>query len=110
MTSLSGSQGGQKWDKSGPNGPRAEADSHRLDEDNVCQDFMGSYVKSFRFDDPCRLRFFDIMANRLNMRRAVRELALPQMDAVRAEVAELRNQVHELVTLLRERSGPLKPT
>jgi len=46
------------------------------------------------------------MANRLNMRRAIRELALPQMDAVRAEVAELKDQVRELMTLLRERSAP----
>lgn len=53
-------------------------DGDRLDEDNVCKDFMGSYVGSFNFDGPGRFRFFDIMANRLNVRRAIREIALPK--------------------------------
>lgn len=81
-------------------------DGQKLDEDNVCRDFMASHVGSFKFDDPGRLRFFDIMANRLNVRRAVRELVLPHIDAVQAEVAGLRDQVRELKVLLSERATP----
>lgn len=79
-------------------------DGHRLDEDNVCQDFMGRYVGSFKSDDPGRFRFFDVMANRLNVRRAIRELVRPELEDIRAELSTMNNRVRELMTLLCERS------
>lgn len=79
-------------------------DGQKLDEDNVCRDFMGSYVGSFKGDDPGRFRFFDIMANRLNMRRAIRELALPEIQVLQAEVQGLREEVRALTATLSERS------
>jgi hypothetical protein len=79
-------------------------DGQKLDEDNVCRDWMGSYVVSFRSDDPGRFRFFDIMANRLNMRRAIRELALPQIQTIQAEVKDLREQVRALTAMLTGRT------
>jgi hypothetical protein len=75
-------------------------DGDRLDADGVCQEFVGSRTNSFRFDDPGRFRFFDLMANRLNTRRAIRELVQPQLESLHAEVADLKAQVQELVTLL----------
>lgn len=72
-------------------------DGYALDEDGVCREFMGSYVKSFDMNDPGRLRFFDIFANRLNTRRAIREIAVPEIKALRQEVADLRKLVEELV-------------
>ena len=80
-------------------------DGQRLDEENVCQDFMGSRVGSFRYDDPGRLRFFDIMANRLNVRRAIRELVVPEITSLQAEVAGLREQVRELTATMAEQPG-----
>ncbi|MFQ5473937.1 MAG: hypothetical protein ACE5FA_13785 [Dehalococcoidia bacterium] len=77
-------------------------DGDRLDEDNVCKDFTGSFVGSFKFDDSGRFRFFDIMANRLNMRRAIREVALPKLEAVEAEVAALRIEISDLKAMLFE--------
>jgi len=80
-------------------------DGDRLDEDNVCKDFTGSYVGPFKFDDPGRCRYFDIMANRLNMRRAIRELTLPKLEAVEAEVVALRNDISELKAMLLENTA-----
>ncbi len=75
-------------------------DGDSLDEDNVCKEFAGSYVRAFKSDDPGRFRFFDIMANRLNMRRAIREVAMPKLEAVEAEVAALRIELAELKAML----------
>ncbi|MCC7408386.1 MAG: hypothetical protein IT442_09950 [Phycisphaeraceae bacterium] len=75
-------------------------DGQRLDEDGVCKEFMGSRVRSCDVNDPGRTRFFDIMANRLNARRAVREIAVPEIKALRDEVTELRKQVRQLTEFL----------
>jgi len=55
-----------------------------------------SYIKEFDSHDPGRFRFFDIMANRLNMRRAVREIVLPEIKALRDEIQELRQEIRAL--------------
>jgi hypothetical protein len=75
-------------------------DGDRLDADYVCKDFMGSHIGSFKFNDPNRFRFFDIMANRLNTRRAIRELALPEIQALQAEIAGLRNEIGQLRSMI----------
>ncbi len=80
-------------------------DGQKLDADNVCREFLGNYVGAFKFDDDGRFRFFDIMANRLNTRRAIRELILPEMQAVREEIAALRSDIRDRVATLSERAG-----
>ena len=80
-------------------------DGDKLDDDGVCKEFVGSYVRSFDFNDPGRFRFFDIMANRLNTRRAIREVVLPELKVIQAEVAALRDEVRELKTVLSQRAG-----
>ena len=80
-------------------------DGQKLDADNVCREFMGNYVGAFKLDDPGRLRFFDIFANRLNARRAMRELILPEIQAVREEIAALRDEIRHLAATLSERTG-----
>lgn len=82
-------------------------DGDRLDEDNVCRDFTGSYAGAFTSDESGRFRFFDILANRLNMRRAIREVVLPTLEAVEAEVMALRNEISELKALLFEKTATL---
>ena len=62
---------------------------------------------TFTSDDPGRFRFFDIMANRLNMRRAIREVALPKLEAVEAEVMALRNEISELKAMLFEKTATI---
>lgn len=84
-----------------------QRDGQVLDEDGLCREFMGSYVKSFDMTDPGRLRFFDIFANRLNTRRAIREIAIPEINSLRDEVGDLREQVQQLVELLQKKNSDL---
>lgn len=66
------------------------------DADNVCDERRGSYVESFPIDDPGRLRFFDIMANRLNTRRAIRELVLTRLDEMDRRIEAIQKQVEQI--------------
>lgn len=80
-------------------------DGDKLDDDGVCKEFLGSHVGSFDFNDPGRFRFFDIMANRLNTRRAIREIVEPSLTAIQGEVFALRNELRELRALLNDRTA-----
>ncbi len=82
-------------------------DGQVLDEDGVYRKFMGSHVKSFDMTDPGRLRFFDIFANRLNTRRAIREIVIPEINLLRDEVGDLRELVQRLVELFQKKNGDL---
>jgi len=64
-----------------------------------------NYVGTFDMQDPGRFRFFDLLANRLNTRRAVREIVTPELEALQKEVAELRVEVKTLVKQLEVQSG-----
>jgi len=85
-------------------------DHQKLDEDNVCREFKESFIDTFTSDNPGRFRFFDIMANRLNTRRAMRQLVLPQLESLHAELAELRGQIRDLVARLAEGLAPFTGT
>jgi len=60
----------------------------------------GSELRDCNYEG--RIRFQDIIANSLNARRAVRELALPAIQALSQEVAELRAQLTRIEGLLKE--------
>jgi hypothetical protein len=70
-------------------------DGLRIDPDNVCSEFSGS-GSSLRGDDDRRIRFQDIVATALNTRRAIRELVLPRLSALEAEVQSLRKQLDRI--------------
>ena len=71
-------------------------DGMRVDADGITQ-HRQSAGEWLRDDgDERRFRFQDILANALNSRRALRELVLPQLEALAAEVAALRAEVARL--------------
>lgn len=69
---------------------------YRLDVDGVLNDKSqpGFGIGSGEYEN--RFRFQDILANRLNTRRAIRELVLPVLEELRQEVAALRAEVARL--------------
>ncbi len=79
-------------------------DGDKVDEDGVCKELLGSYVRGFDFNDPGRIRFFDIMANRLNTRRAIHEIIEPTLQSIQADIAAAREEIRELRASLNKRT------
>ena len=68
-------------------------DHLKIDEDGICKESFraGKELSSTLTEN--RFRFQDIIANRLNARRALRELVLPELAAIREELATVRSQL-----------------
>lgn len=68
-------------------------DGQRIDEDNVCSEFDRSGSELRDVNNDTRTRFQDIVANALNVRRAIRQLVLPRLDEIESQLAALRAQI-----------------
>ena len=86
-------------------------DGMRTDADGVTQEFTRSGQELSDWNYEGRLRFQDIIANRLNTRRALRELVVVPLTEIHAEIAALREEVASLRQALAEHriAGPGKP-
>ncbi len=81
--------------------PQAMKREHlKIDEDGICKEDLEAGKWLCDSMHPNRFRFQDIIANRLNMRRSIRELALPELAAIREEVAAMRSQLDRIERLL----------
>ena len=68
---------------------------YRIDDDGVLnQKSRGG--QELKYGDERRFRGQDILANRLNTRRAIRELVLPVLEDLRLEIATLRAEIGQL--------------
>jgi hypothetical protein len=75
-------------------------DGRRIDADNVCQEFSGAGRELSDVNNDTRTRFQDIIANSLNLRRAVRSLLLPRLQALESELAALHVQLDRVEQVL----------
>jgi hypothetical protein len=71
-------------------------DNLKIDQEGVCREFMQGGQEIIRSPEEARFRFMDVMANRLNMRRAVRELVQPELVAIREELATVRSLLERI--------------
>lgn len=72
----------------------------RSDEDGVCKEFAGAGKELSDVHNETRMRFQNIIATRLNTRRAIREMVLPCLIKLQSDVNEIRNQLDQLQNLL----------
>jgi hypothetical protein len=81
-------------------------DHCRIDADGVLSDISrnGKELRDWHYEG--RFRFQDIIANRLNARRAIRELVLPELAALRAALTALRSDLARLEELRDQVAGP----
>lgn len=76
-------------------------DNIKIDEEGICD--RGWYSAGRGFSDvhmENRFRFMDIMANRLNARRAMREILVPHLLKLEEEVGILHRQLDRIEELL----------
>lgn len=71
-------------------------DRRRIDEDNVCAEFETAGDNLRDVNNDTRTRFQDIVANALNVRRAIRELVLPRLLELESQVADLRARLDRI--------------
>jgi hypothetical protein len=77
-------------------------DNLKIDEEGVCVEWPRSGKELSDIHNDTRTRFQDIIATSLNTRRALRELVLPELAALRAEVAAVRSQLDRIDLSLAE--------
>jgi hypothetical protein len=80
-------------------------DGMRIDVDGVTSEWGDSGRDLSNWEVENRFRFQDIIANRLNTRRAIRELVLAPLTEMQCEISALREEVGRLTALL-QRCGP----
>ena len=77
-------------------------DNLKIDEEGVCSEWLGAGKELSDVNNDTRTRFQDIIATSLNTRRALREVVLPELAALRDEVAAVRSQLDRIELLLSE--------
>jgi hypothetical protein len=85
-----------------PTPKRIKQDNLRIDEDGVCQGWLSAGKQLADGRDENRFRFQNILATSLNTRRALRELVLPRVSELHAEVVAMRAQIGHIEQLLQE--------
>lgn len=71
-------------------------DRLRIDPDGIAIEYPRSGTELRDARNEGRLRFQDIIAANLNMRRAIRDLVLPALAEIRAEVRDLRDRLDRI--------------
>ncbi|OHB80436.1 MAG: hypothetical protein A2Z25_01670 [Planctomycetes bacterium RBG_16_55_9] len=72
----------------------------RIDEDGVCHEYASAGKELSDVYNETRMRFQDIIATRLNTRRAIREMVLPCLVKLECDVNEIRAQLNRIQELL----------
>lgn len=83
-----------------PTKKRLKSTGERIDEDLVCQEFLYGCDNFTEWPTENRVRTADLLANRLNMRRSLRELVLPELAALKASLVELDERLDRIETVL----------
>ena len=75
-------------------------DKLRIDEDGVSKEWLETGKEFFDRNNSIRTRFQDIVSIRLNTRRTIREIVLPELVGLREELQVLQNQMKRIEQLL----------
>ena len=76
-----------------------------FDEDGVCESQLTNGKEYSNWKHENRFRFQNIMANRLNTRRAIRELIFPSIAELHKEMEDIKKQLEMIQNLLSNKSG-----
>jgi hypothetical protein len=84
-------------------------DNLKIDDDGVCEETLrsGKHVSDCQYEN--RFRSQNIIANRLNTRRSIREIVLPKLAMMQQEIAAMRTQFDRIEQMLIESKKSYNP-
>jgi hypothetical protein len=77
-------------------------DNLRIDDDGVCREWLRAGQELSDPNIETRFRFQNIIATNLNTRRALREITIPRLAELQAEISTVRTQLGHIEQLLQE--------
>ncbi|RIK76946.1 MAG: hypothetical protein DCC67_13270 [Planctomycetota bacterium] len=86
-----------------PSDRKLKEDGLRIDDDLVFREFTYGSGEFAQWEVDFRIRVSDLLANRMNMRRTVRELVLPELANIQAALADLGDRLARIESAL---AGP----
>ena len=75
-------------------------DKLRIDEDGVCHEWAVVGKELSDVTNETMFRFQDIIATRLNTRRAIREMVYPYLNKLQKDMDDVRNKLDNIQQLL----------
>ena len=72
----------------------------RIDKDGVCKEMVDTGKELSDVHNESRMRFQDIIATRLNTRRAIREMVFPYLIKLQKDMDDVRNKLDHIQQLL----------
>ena len=78
-------------------------DKIRIDEDGVCHEYPSAGGHLSDVHNETRMRLQNIVATRLNTRRAIREMVLPCLIKLQSDINEIRDQLDQIQRLLSDK-------
>ena len=86
-----------------PTEKRMKDDGLRIDEDGVFRESFYDPTYWHTWEPEKRTKLGEVLANRLNTRRALRELVLPELKAMQESIDSLQAQMDRIEKLLTKR-------
>ncbi len=79
-----------------PSEKRVKSDGLWIDDDSVFQEYLYSPTDWCSWEPEKRTKTVEVLANRLNTRRAIRELVLPELRSLHQSIELLRDQLDRI--------------
>lgn len=93
-----------------PSVKKIKEEGIRIDPDLVCQEFLYGASSPETWEPEQRIRTADLLANRLNMRRTVRELVLPELAEMGKALQAIQGRLERIEQMLEGGNGTREPS
>jgi len=91
-----------------PSAKRLKEDGIRIDSDLVCKEYLYGASEPQTWEIEQRVRTADLLANRMNMRRTVRELVSPELAEIRKALSAIQGRLARIEQMVAGGNGPAK--
>ncbi|MBL8814237.1 MAG: hypothetical protein JNM43_28975 [Planctomycetaceae bacterium] len=79
-----------------PSPKQIKANGLQIDVDYVCNEYLLAPDEFDEMSQRARGKISDILANRMNTRRAIRDLVLPVLSEIQSSIQQINNRLNEI--------------